>query len=273
MPRTTTLTAQLSRLPAHPVAAVRVLRMVEDPKASAADLAKLIETDPALSTRVMRLANAPYYGLSRRVSSASRAVVLLGFSTVRALAVSAACGMLTEEVRGAASGFWIHSVTTAAAASVLARSVGFPTSDAFSAGLLHDLGMALVQRVEPDAYLRVRKQMAEGGVDLLTAETAELGMTHAEAGAEVLEGWRFPAPFVRAVATHHHEPDLVVETLGRVVLGGEALAAELEEAEHDEPHPSVDVALDALDIAPNRAPRLLSEVQRELQLLAGFLRL
>src|SRR4051794_34589385 len=234
---TTTLSAQLSRLPAHPVAAVRVLRMVEDPKASAADLAKLIETDPALSTRVMRLANAPYYGLSRRVSSASRAVVLLGFSTVRALSVSAACGMLTEEVKGGAGGFWIHSVTSAAAASVVARSIGFSTSDAFSAALLHDLGAALVQRVQPETYERVQARMADEQVDLLTAETAELGMTHAEAGAEVLEAWRFPDPFVRAVATHHHEPARVIETLGRLVLCGEALAGELDEGGADEPRP------------------------------------
>jgi putative nucleotidyltransferase with HDIG domain len=219
------------------------------------------------------LANAPYYGLSRRVSSASRAVVLLGFSTVRALSVSAACGMLTEEVRNGASSFWIHSVTSAAAASVVARSIGFSTSDAFSAALLHDLGRALVQRVQPEAYDRVRARMADEHVDLLAAETAELGMTHAEAGAEVLEAWRFPDHFVRAVATHHHEPDRVIDTLGRLVLCGEALAGELEEGGNDEPHPAVEPALEALDVAATRAPRLLSDVQRELQLLAGFLRL
>ncbi|MER3453379.1 MAG: hypothetical protein C4344_07060, partial [Acidimicrobiia bacterium] len=137
MTYTHTLAKELIRLPAQPVAAVRVLKMVEDPRASAADLARLIEADPALSARVIRLANAPYYGLARRVSSASRAVVLLGFSTVRAIAVSAACGLLDDHVRAGSSRAWLHSLTTAAASSVVARALGYPTPDAFSVGLLH----------------------------------------------------------------------------------------------------------------------------------------
>src|SRR5437763_15635937 len=100
---------------------MQVLRLVEDARASSADLARVIETDPALSARVMRLANAPYYGLSGKVGSASRAVVLLGFSAVRALAVSAASGLLDDEADLDPTGFASRSIVDTAATSVVTR--------------------------------------------------------------------------------------------------------------------------------------------------------
>ena len=133
----------VAELAAQPLAALQVLRVVEDGRASSADLARVIEADPGLSARVMRLANSPYYGLSRRVGSASRAVVLLGFSAVRALAVSAAYGLLVDETNDGLPGFWSHCVCAAVGASCVARIAGAPMNDAFSAGLLHDVGLGL----------------------------------------------------------------------------------------------------------------------------------
>src|SRR5688572_13895104 len=99
--------------------------MVDDPHASTADLARLVETDPALSAQVMRMANSPYYGLSGNVASAGRAVVLLGFTTVRALAVSGACSLLSSERDDLfPPGFWPHAVTTGVAAAAVARRLG-----------------------------------------------------------------------------------------------------------------------------------------------------
>jgi putative nucleotidyltransferase with HDIG domain len=272
VPSTHALAKELARLPAQPVAAVRVLQMVEDPRASAADLARLIEADPALSARVIRLANAPYYGLARRVASASRAVVLLGFSTVRALAVGAACGLLDDAVRAGSGRAWLHSVTTAASCSVVARAIGYPTSDAFSAGLLHDVGRTLLERTEPDRYAAVTLRMAVDGVDLLEAEEDEFGHDHAWVGADVLEAWRFPPVFVRAVASHHRPPEMVADTLSRIVIVGHALAAECEERPGDEPHRPLAECLDVMGFPPGRAARFKLEVQRELSSLASFLK-
>src|SRR6266576_490387 len=108
--------------------------------AGAADVARVVETDPALAARVMRLANSPYYGAPRRVSSTRHAIVMIGFDTVRGLAVSAACSLLDGRAEVGPDGFWHHAVTTACTASVIARKVGASPSDAFSVGLLHDIG-------------------------------------------------------------------------------------------------------------------------------------
>ena len=250
MQQRTAIVDELARLPAQPFAAMQVLRLVEDARASSADLARVIETDPALSARVMRLANSPYYGLSGKVGSASRAVVLLGFSAVRALAVSASSGLLAEEVDLGPTGFWSHSVVTAVASSVVARHLGTPVADAFSAGLLHDLGLAIPS----------------------LAEIAELdGMSHAEIGARALEAWRFPRAFVQAVEYHHLPPNRVPESLGRIVIAGEALGLKVQESPFPEAETKPEHALDALAIPKSRVPQLMAEIERGVERLARFL--
>jgi len=249
----------LGRLPAQPAAALKVLRLVEDPRASSADLARLIEADPVLSARVMRLANAPYYGLSRKVGSAARAVVLLGFSTVRALAVSAACSLLADDASLGPSGFWSHSVATAAAASVVAGEVGGPPGEAFSAGLLHDIGVALLFRRNRAGYLNL------AGGDIVAAETELFGLSHAEAGAAALEAWRFPPAFVRAVRDHHNPAERVGNSLGRLVVAGQALAGLLGTLPAHVPPTELGPALDAVGLPADTARRLALDARREIE--------
>ena len=255
----------LSRLPAQPAAALKVLRLVEDPRSSSAELARLIEADPVLSARVMRLANAPYYGLSRKVGSASRAVVLLGFSTVRALAVSAACSLLADDASLGPAGFWSHSVATAAAASVVAGELGAPAGEAFSCGLLHDIGVALLFRRDRSGYAGLLAGGAPGHDTFLAAEAAAFGLTHTEAGAAALEAWRFPPAFVRAVADHHNPPERVGNSLGRLVIAGQALAGLLGALPHHVPPTDLGPALDAVGIAPDASRRLALAARREIE--------
>ena len=234
----------VAELAAQPLAALQVLRVVEDGRASSADLARVIEADPGLSARVMRLANSPYYGLSRRVGSASRAVVLLGFSAVRALAVSAAYGLLVDESNDGLPGFWSHCVCAAVGASCVARIAGAPMNDAFSAGLLHDVGLGLGAPLED----------------------------HAAAGAQSLEAWRFPDDLVVAVAEHHAVPALSDSMLTRLVRVGEALAAATDPTwSADGEVLEVVDAVEDCGVAKGRVPRLLDEMSRESERLVRFL--
>src|SRR6476619_7021879 len=134
------LITDVTKLTVQPGAAMRLLWMLEDPRTSAADLGRLIESDPALSTQVIRLANTAFYGLAGKVSTAWRAVTVLGLATVRAVATAAVFDLFSEKGRSVPDGFWEHSITTAAAAAAIARRVGVQPNDAFGAGVLHDLG-------------------------------------------------------------------------------------------------------------------------------------
>ena len=217
------LIRQLERLPTNPTAAVRVLWLADDPSSSSEDLAAAVGTDPALTTRIMHMANSAYYGLSGRVPSSAFAITVLGFSTVRTLAAAAAAGALDPHA-AVPDGFWSHAATTAVASSLAAERVGASRTEAFSLGLLHDIGRALLHRVDPDGYGELSAEAREGGRRLCVAEHETYGMDHAEAASRVLKAWRFPDDFVVAISGHHDPLSPSAVPLARALHAGEALA-------------------------------------------------
>lgn len=266
------LTDELHRLPAQPISAARVLRMADDPHASTADLARLVETDPALSAQVMLLANSPYYGLSHHVGSAGRAVLLLGFTTVRALAVRSACTLLTStDGHLFPPGFWPHAVATGVAAAAVARRLAAPAHEAFSAGLLHDVGAALLYRRDPDAYQRVLDAGDLDAASLFDLERRAFGTTHPELGAEALRAWRLPPAFVAAVRHHHLDPQDVAAPLTRSVMIGESLARAIAPVALHEPTLPPRTALAAVGLRSVEVTSLTREIEREMAQLGHFL--
>ena len=265
------LITEVTQLPVQPGAAMRLLWMLEDPRTSAADLGRLIESDPALSTQVIRLANTAFYGLSGKVSSAWRAVTVLGLATVRAIATTAAFDLFSEKGRSVPDDFWPHSVTTAAAAAAIARRVGIQPNDAFSSGLLHDLGSALVSRRAPRRYDAVL-ELLDNDLTLtrLDAERQEFGMTHADVGAAALSVMRFPVDMVEAIGAHHTPPAEVTAHMGRVLIAADSIAIELDHIRSEQNVP-IDEALEALDIPAAASESLLEEVRNDQDNLAGFL--
>lgn len=269
------LITAVTQLPVQPGAAMRLLWMLEDPRSSAADLGRLIESDPALSEHVMRLANTAFYGLSGKVSSAWRAVTVLGLTTVRAIATTAAFDLFSDNSRSLPDDFWPHSITAAAAAAAIARRIDIhpndaQPSDAFSAGLLHDLGRALVFRRTPRRYDAVLELLAAdpelSGPD---AERMEFGMTHAEVGAAALSVMRFPADVVEAIGSHHTPPARVTSHLGCVLIAADAVAIEIDGISSETNAPLVD-ALVALDLPAGSEESLLAEVRADQDNLTGF---
>jgi HD-like signal output (HDOD) protein len=265
------LADELTRLPAQPLTAMRILRLGEDAETSVGELARIVEADPILSARVIRLANAPYYGFSGRISSASRAVVLLGFDTVRALAVGAAVSLVGDDVDLGPSGLWTHNVASAAASAVVARRLGSPSQDAFSAGLLKDVGVSLLHHRNPAVYGEILATHGRHTEDLARAEQQAFEVTHAAAGAAALSSWGFPQPFIHAVASHHQPLDRVVGTLARIVQAGQALALvaypwELHPPAHDPAE-----ALGKLGLNPGLRNALLREVEGEVNDVVDFL--
>jgi putative nucleotidyltransferase with HDIG domain len=261
--------AGLTELPIASAVAARLLTLLDDPDASARELGQLIETDPALSMRVIRLANTPYYGLSRQVGSAWRAVTIVGFATVRAVAASAAFGLFADQGQPLPKGFWKHAVATAAGASVVARRIGAHPGDAFSAGLLHDIGTALLYRHAPHAFARVERACLAGD-PYLDAERKSFGTTHAQVGGLALDALHFPSEFVSAVQLHHEDP-AAGGHLARVVVAGEALAAEVAPPTQPEPLAELDHALALAGLQARPIPQLVEDTRREIETLEGFL--
>jgi putative nucleotidyltransferase with HDIG domain len=262
-------TRELIDLPAQPTTAELVLEVAGNERSNASRLAAVIETDIALTARLLRLANSPYYGVPRQVSSVANAVVLLGFDAVRALALSAACGMAGDRDDGP-HGFWRHAITTAAAASVVAERVGLSANDAFTAGLIHDLGSVLLHRHDPHRFAET--QVAGDGriADILAAELRAFGVTHAQVGSEAAEAWAFPRAFVEAIGNHHGAAE-PVHTLGRVVRVGEALALSIEFVTGHPSEPELDRMLPLVRLPESQADSLRDQTRERIERLADVL--
>jgi putative nucleotidyltransferase with HDIG domain len=269
--RTTDVLEQLRRLPMRPSAVSHVLVVLDDPNASAHEIASALQSDPSLCARILHLANSSYFGLSGKVASIERAVVALGASVLRSLAVSTAAGMFAERPEEMPDGFWKHSVSVAAGASIAARMCAIAPGDAMCAGLLHDLGAALVFRFDPEGY---GPRLTVDDPDTLCAEEAEAyGGDHAMIGAFALEAWKLPGSIVDALRRHHTNPFDVGDKLARVVIAGEALArsaVEMPVFAH-EPSSTPDEAFSALGLRGVSIDNLVQRTAEETELLDGLL--
>lgn len=268
---TASLVAQLAELPANPTAALRVLWLLDDPDWSVGDLGRLIESDPALSARVVHLANSPFYGLAAQVSSALRAISVLGQVTVRALAAVTAGGLLESGGRPVPEGFWAHATGTAAGASVIARQLRVPVSDAFTAGLLADIGVALLHRHDPERYDAVVAFSQLDPHAHTSFERQVFGTDHAAAGAAVLKAWRFPTALVEAAEQHHAAVTTLrgASGLTRCVVGGNALANAIGAGGFGTSDDAAEV-LDALGVRISDFERTVDAVRAEADALSAI---
>jgi HD-like signal output (HDOD) protein len=184
------LLASLDDLPAQRPVAARMVQLTHDDDISAAQLAGAAAADATVTARLMRLANSAYYGLSGRVRTLTFAVTVVGFTTVRTIALSAAAGVDSE--RSVPPGFWERSACTAVAAGELARRFRIASPDAFCLGLLSGIGQALLHRADTDAYTHLLRGAA-GRSELVRAERERYGSSHVAVSAAALAAWSFPA--------------------------------------------------------------------------------
>lgn len=197
-------------LPPLPAVAAKVMGMAEDDRTSAMDLAQVLATDQALTAKLIRISNSAYYGFARRISTVREAVVMLGFKQVRQVSVGASM-MNTFKRSGVDDGFdldlfWGHSVGVAVAAEALAKkTLGAKPEDAFTAGILHDIGRLVLRQVLPDEFSRAISIARTGEISLHDAELEVTGYAHDEIGQALGERWKFPGHLVDAVRCHHDD--------------------------------------------------------------------
>jgi HD-like signal output (HDOD) protein len=203
MPDLSTVPALTQRdVPARAGAAARVLTITDDPEADIRELVNAVGADPALAAKILTLANSAYYGLSRRVGTLQYAIAVVGFQTVRALAVSICAGL--DGPQAVPKGFWEQASCSATAAHLIAPIVGASPQDAFCAGLLHTLGSALLHQQDDLPALCLPTPDDENAFNELEIDT--YGVGHAEAGARALTSWRFPEHLCYVIAGHHNVP-------------------------------------------------------------------
>jgi putative nucleotidyltransferase with HDIG domain len=216
-------------VPTLPDVVHKILAITGDPRASTRALTEVIERDPALSANLLKLVNSAYFGYSRKVHAVHDAAVLVGYSTIRGMALGTSV-IGTLKVGGGlnARRFWSHSLACALATEAVAREMDHPQQEmAFIAGLLHDVGILLMTLAFP---ARPWPPDGDGALeDPLSAEEAAFGLAHPAAGGAIARAWRFAPDLTRAIEEHHPDPLQGLEQVGalaRLVFLGEWMIQE-----------------------------------------------
>ncbi len=175
----------------------KILEVLDSEVASALDLKKLINRDPPLAARVLKCANSAYYGVSRRLKDILEAIVMIGFQAVKELVLNQKISELfdSSELRYGYSRrlLWKHSLAVAQCARLIfRRERREPGEFVYTAGLLHDIGIIALDEFMHEPFLRIIQRVEQDRVNLMRAETEELGFTHADVAYKLAEVWHFP---------------------------------------------------------------------------------
>ena len=236
----------LKDLPALPEVVNRVLKETENPDCSAATVERMLLSDQALTSKVLRVVNSAYYGLSGQVSNLGQAIVILGVQQIRNLVLSVGAINVFEAKTPRAQEmlrlFWLHSFGTAAAAHLLAQDRRMPGDEQeamFVAAIMHDLGKLFLFANFTELYDDVTKYSRKHDCPILAAEKKMLGLTHCQVGEEMTRRWLLPAPLVELIAQHEGpftggESDAVY-----CVHVGDAVTVHLYHPEEEPPRPIV----------------------------------
>lgn len=207
-----TLEKAMRDLPPLPTVTAKILVLTGDANSRSEDLERYISTDQAISTKVLRVVNSPYFGVSGQVSSLGQAILVLGFDQVRNLVLSMSASKLFEsnkpEVKAIHLYFWRHSFATAAAAQVIAKRKRLEPRDldfVFSGGLLSNIGALFLASQYSKPYQAIFKKHTEDGADLSDFEFKTFGTDHASLGQELGVLWKFPENLVILIGRHEGE--------------------------------------------------------------------
>ena len=197
------LVTEIAELRPLPVVALRVLELAEGDRFSAHELAQTVSADQALTAKILRLSNSAYYGFPRRITTVRDAVVLLGFRAVRS-ATLASCvietlpgGQVLDPVEA-----WRFSVSVGMLAEVLSRATREHVDEAFTAGVLHNIGRLAMDQQRPRELRQCIDIATARGWTIAQAERQVLGYTDAEVGGALALHWNFPIELATAVAEH-----------------------------------------------------------------------
>ncbi len=222
MSRVEEILSLVKHIPAFPKVAQQVMAVMDNPETSARDLAEIIQYDQAITANVLKICNAAYFGLPRKVSSLDEAVVVIGQDILKDIIITSSSARFYKGAVGAGyqlgqGELWKHSVACAIMARLIAARVGgVDPGNAFTAGLLHDIGKRILSSFVADDFNRIIEK-TEQGMAFSEAETEVIGITHSELGGMIMDKWKFPEEIIAAVKNHHAEDVLSMGNLSVVV--------------------------------------------------------
>lgn len=227
------LITNLGDLPPLPQVAAQVLRIVADPDSTMDELQRVVSTDQALASQILKIANSAMFGMMREVKTLTQAIMTLGFSTIKSVVIASSAKNLYN--RGS-SGLqerllWEHALAAALAGRAYAKQLRSPrTEEVFLAGLMHDIGKSVMGIKFPDRYGAMIRTVYNEEGDALQMELDTFGFDHAMVGEALMRSWNISQSIEQTVRWHHEPAEASPEhrSLCALVALGNQLALHLQ---------------------------------------------
>ncbi len=205
------LVSAVTDLVSLPEIVVQVNTMVDDPRCSAADIGNVIDQDPALTAKLLKIANSPFYGFPSRIDSVPRAITVIGSRELRDLILATSVVRVFSNIPNdlvSMETFWRHSLRCAVIARTLASHLRENNVERyFVAGLLHDIGYLVIYRELPELGRKALQHCTQNREIVYIVEQEIIGFDHAAVGGELMRLWNLPPSQIEAVQ-YHHTPSL-----------------------------------------------------------------
>jgi len=196
---------EIITLPSLPATVTRVTKLVSAPDSSLSDVAKAIQTDPALAIKTLRLVNSAYYGLAHKVTSVDHAVALLGMKVIKNLVFTAT---VFDTFNKGTDALLRHSVSCGVAMRIfiaqLPDRAAMEPEEAFVFGLLHDVGKIILEQFLPKEMESAHLLSRANKIPLHEAERRVVGVDHAELGGRLALQWGLSPELVDSIGGHHN---------------------------------------------------------------------
>lgn len=219
----------IEHIPPFPKVAQRVMELLEDPNSTASQLAEVIQFDAAITANVLKICNAAYFGLPRKVSSLDEGLVVIGQDVLKDIIITSSSAKFFKGKVGAGydlgdGELWQHSVACGIMAKLLVGTVnGIDASSVFTAALLHDIGKRFLSTFIADDFQKIMKLVQNEQVSFEMAEHEIIGIDHAKLGGIIFQKWGFPEDMKDAVENHHEADALDRDDLTALVALANAI--------------------------------------------------
>jgi putative nucleotidyltransferase with HDIG domain len=187
----------------------KIIVVANNINSSAQDLTNVIQVDPVLTAKVIRMVNSAYFGLYQEITSLKQAVVMLGMNTIKNVALSSAfLGKVSIKGKTGLNeeDFWKHSLGVAVASRMIAKRLKVDLrylEEYFIAGLIHDIGKVLINNFFPDDMNQILALASKGSESIIDIERKVLKITHEEIGIAIGKKWKFEDSLLYAMGRHH----------------------------------------------------------------------
>jgi signal transduction histidine kinase/HD-like signal output (HDOD) protein len=215
----------IAEVPTLPeIARIAISRTLSMDK-SAEEIASIIRENPSLTLKILKVANSPLYTTGVRISSIKEAVILLGYKTIKSLILSITIKDIFSEENEKwfdYPAFWLHSIATAVISEEITRELNVGTGgsemDAYTAGLLHDIGKAILLVAEKSQYRKVVNTITEHKITFAEAEQQIFGFDHSDVSAFLFKYWELSENLITPVRDHHREEEHLIQSPDRTTM-------------------------------------------------------